>query len=324
MRKEEFLKEQISHWKYWPFFPITDLSKAISLGEGNTPLIQSKKFENFLLKFEGMNPTGSFKDRGSAIEISKAFELGVKKVLCASTGNMGASIAAYSNRANIQATVFVPSFAEKNKLKQMNYYGAKVKRINGSYETALNETRKLNKKNKVYLTGDYAFRGEGQKSIGFEILEQLHFEIPDFIVLPIGNGTLIWAVFKACREFKETGLIKKIPKLVGVQAQNCEPIVRAIENNDKIVPIKNPKTIATAICCGNPVDGEEAVFAIKESNGIAISVSEKEIMLAKKELGREGIYAENGGSVAFAGAKKMNLNEKGKSVIIVSGHGLKD
>lgn len=319
---EEFFSMPISHWKYRAFYPIEDESKIVSLGEGATPLISSRDYRNFLFKFEGANPTGSFKDRGSAVEISKALEFREREVLCASTGNMGASVAAYSARAGIKARIFVPSFAPKVKVKQMLAFGAKVKIVKGSYEKAVEKTRALRKKKGYYLTGDYPFRTEGQKSIAFEIIEQLRFECPEYIVCPIGNGTLIYSTYKALKDFRKVGLIDEMPKLVGVQAEKCNPVVRAWSTGEKIIPIKNPKTLATAINCGNPFDGGEALYAIHMSKGEAIDVKEKEILKAQKELASEGIQAEASGAVAFAGAKKLGL--KDLAVIIVSGHGLKE
>src|SRR3989338_8519818 len=161
----DFRKAEVHHWKYWMFYPITDLSSIVTMHEGGTPLIKSSKRKGYYFKFEGVNPTGSFKDRGSSIEVTKARQLGVKEVVCASTGNMGASVAAYSARAGIKATIFLPRFVAKNKIMQIQAHVAGIKRISGDYTTALNATKKLRKKC-VYLTGDYPFRGEGEKSIG--------------------------------------------------------------------------------------------------------------------------------------------------------------
>ncbi|MEW6295258.1 MAG: threonine synthase [Candidatus Diapherotrites archaeon] len=323
VKRYEFLNDQIRHWKYWMFYPIKDLSKIVSLQEGGTPLIHSNKIRDYHFKFEGSNPTGSFKDRGSTVEVSKALELGVKEIACASTGNMGASIAAYSAKAGINATIFVPGFATKEKFAQISAHGARIVRVKGSYDDAVKKTKQLKKKRNVYLMGDYPFRGEGEKSIAFEVIEQLNYEVPDFIVSPIGNGTLIYSVFKGLNEFRKAGLIKKIPRIVGVQVNKCSPVVKAWKNNLKeILVIKNFSTIATAIACGNPVDGLEALHAIKASKGLAEEVTEKEILSAQKELGKEGLYAEPSGAVSFAGAKKLGL--KGRVACIVTGHGLKD
>ena len=180
----------------------------------------------------------------------------------------------------------------------------------------------MREKKGIYLTGDYPYRGEGEKSVGFEIIDQLDWNAPDYIVCPIGNGTLIYAVYKGLFEFKKTGLIKKTPKIIGVQAKGCNPIVSAVKKRKKSFNVvKKPKTVAGAIACGNPVDGLEALDAIYNSKGKAVDVTDKEIISAKKELGKEGIYAEPAGAVAFAGAKKLNL--KGAVVCVVTGHGLK-
>ncbi len=320
--EEEFFSLPPSHWKYAAFYPIESKESIVSLGEGGTPLIQSRDYPNFLFKFEGTNPTGSFKDRGSAVEITKAFEFREKQVLCASTGNMGASVAAYAARAGIKASIFVPSFAPRVKVKQMRELGARVTIVNGSYEKAVEKTRVLRKKKGYYLVGDYPYRTEGQKSVAFEAIEQLRFECPEYMVCPIGNGTLIYSTYKALHDFKKVGLIDEMPKIIGVQASKCNPVVKAWATGERIKPLKNPRTVATAINCGNPFDGREALYAIHMSKGEAIDVSDKEILKAKKELALEGIHSETSGAVAFAGAKKLGL--KDEAVIVVSGHGLKE
>jgi threonine synthase len=323
VNKDNFYQTPARHWKYWAFYPIQDLEKVISMQEGGTPLLQSRNNEDYWFKFEGVNPTGVFKDRGSSVEISRAVELGVKKILCASTGNMGASLAAYAQRAGIKAEIYLPSFASGNKVKQIKGYGAKVKIVKGSYDKALNLTKKVRQKTGVYLTGDYPYRKEGQKSVAFEILDQLHWYSPANIVCPMGNGTLIYAVYKGCLELKKTGFIKKMPRLVGVQAQGCNPIVKAFKaNKTEVKAQKKTKTIATAINCSNPVDGLEALQALKQTKGLAEDVTEKEIREAKKELGREGIYAETSSAATLAGAKKLGL--RGKTVLVITGHGLKE
>ena len=320
--EEEFFSLPVSHWKYRAFYPVEDDSKTVTLGEGSTPLIKSRENRHFHYKFEGVNPTGSFKDRGSTVEITKAREFREREVLCASTGNMGASVAAYSARAGIKARIFVSGFAPRAKVKQMRAFGATVKTVKGGYEKAVEKTMALRKKKGYYLTGDYPYRTEGQKSIAFEIIEQLRFECPEYIVCPIGNGTLIYSTYKGLKDFKKVGLIDEMPKLIGVQAEKCSPVVRAWSTGEKIIPVKNPKTIATAINIGNPFDGREALYAIHMSKGDAVGVKEREILRAQKELASEGIHSEASGAVALAGAKKLGL--KDEAVIVVSGHGLKE
>lgn len=321
LRKKEFLKKPVSHWKYAAFFPIAKKEKIVSLNEGGTPLIKSVSHENVFFKFEGLNPTGSFKDRGSTVEISKAVELGIKKVHCASTGNMGASVAAYCARAGIKAIIVVPRIAEERKVQQMLAHNAEVKRVNGDYTAALNIVRKARKQGNAYIVGDYPFRGEGEKSVGFEIAEQFAWKAPEQVVCPMGNGTLIYAVFKAFNELKITGFVKKTPHLVGVQAEKCDPIVKAFEKHGEIIEIKNPETVATAIACGKPIDGIMALHAIKKSKGTAARVSDREILEAQKALARQGIYAEPSGAAGFAGLKKTSAEKT--TAVIVTGHGLK-
>ncbi|MBW3003697.1 threonine synthase [Candidatus Woesearchaeota archaeon] len=315
---EGFFEGAIHHWKYLPFYPIKDFHKIVSFHEGGTPLIKS----GYWFKYEGVNPTGSFKDRGSTVEITKAREFRVKSVVCASTGNMGASVAAYAARAGMGCSIYVPTIAAKEKILQIKAHGAKVVNVKGDYDKALGMTKELRKDRGVYLTGDYPYRGEGEKSVGYEIIDQLNWEVPDYIVCPVGNATLIYSVFKAVSEFKAVGLIKRIPKIVAVQAKKCNPIVKAFNSKTGLKSIKNPSTVASAIACGNPVDGVKALYGLKKSRGLAVDVSDKEILDSRKELGKKGIFAEPSGAVSFAGAKKLGL--KGDVVCVISGHGLKD
>lgn len=317
VKREEFLNAPIKHWKYWMFYPVKDLRNVVSMHEGGTALIKSRHFKDCWFKFEGVNPTGSFKDRGSTVEITKAIEAGEKEVLCASTGNMGASIAAYSARAGIKASIFVPEFASSEKIRQIKAYGANVKKVKGTYDHALSLTKKIFEKQGKYLSGDYYYRAEGQKSVGFEILEQCSPEMPENIVCPVGNGTLLYAVFKACQEFRKVGLIKGMPRMHAVQALGCNPLRKG-----SVFPVKNPKTEASAIDCGNPVYGLEVLKAVKESKGQVVAVSDQEMAESMKSLASEGLFSELSGAASLAGALKLGL--KGKTVCVVSGHGLKE
>lgn len=324
VRTPDFRSKPVSQWKYLPFYPIKNPALLITLGEGNTPLIPSMKKKEVLFKFEGVNPTGSFKDRGSSIEITFAKEQGVKRVVCASTGNMGASIAAYAERAKMRATIFVPTFAPERKLREIKSYGANVRRVHGNYDDALCASYDaVLKAGKVFLTGDYPLRCEGQKSVAFEIAEQLQFRAPRNVVCPIGNGTLLYALFKGFNELACAGLIGKIPKLFGVQAAGCNPVENAWRNNTAwITPLKRTRTHASAINCGNPVYGLHALKAIRSTNGKCIALTDSELKASQKALAREGIHAELSGSAARGGALKLGL--KGTTVVIVSGHGLKE
>lgn len=324
--REHFIPMQFryippSHMKYYFALPLKNPHSAITMGEGGTPLIKIR--ENLYAKFEGVNPTGSFKDRGSSVEISKAIELGKCEVVCASTGNMGASIAAYASRAGIQATIFLPEFAEQIKVKQMKYYGAKIIKKGRTYTDAMRLSIEYAGKSEAYLTGDYPYRLEGQKTVAYEIADQMNFNVPDNIVLPVGNGTLFYATYKAFKEMMMLDLIKRIPRLIAVQAEGCAPIVNTIKKNSrKIVPIKNPRTIAGAINCDDPVEGYGVLKAIKESHGTAITVSDDEMINTKKELSRFGIYPEISSAAVYAALNKIKI--KGTTVIVITGIGFKD
>lgn len=312
-----------THMKYYFALPLKNPNKAVTLSEGGTPLISIGK--NVFVKFEGVNPTGSFKDRGSSVEISKAVELGKRLVVCASTGNMGASIAAYSAKAGLHAIIFVPKFAERIKLKQMRYYGAKIVQGGSTYSSALLKSVEYAKRNNAYLTGDYPYRLEGQKTVGYEIADQLKLKSPDNIIIPVGNGTLFYATYKAFKEMKLLGIVKKVPKLIAVQAKGCAPIVNAYNKNAKTVrPIKNPKTIAGAINCDNPVEGEGVLRALRYSKGFAVAVSDNEMINAKKELARKGVYAEISSAAAYAAYAKLGEKIKGNTVMVITGIGFKD
>ncbi len=326
---ESFLAEPVWHWKYWMFYPILDLSKKVSFHEGGTPLIKSnffcKELGNLWFKIEGTNPTGSFKDRGSTIEITKAKEVGVNKVCCASTGNMGASVAAYSAKAGIDCKIFLPKDVAAQKVRQIEIYGAEIERVKGTYTDAVKRCGEYSKRTDAYLVGDYVYRGEGEKSIGFEIADQFNWAVPDFIVCPMGNGTMIYAVWDAFNDLMQAGLIDRLPKMVGIQADGCAPIVEAWESMSKIVPMKRPNTVASAIECGDPLDGIKALEAINNSKGFAGTVTDKDILKAKVELGRrEGVFAESAGAASLAGTLKLKDRLKGRIVCLVTGNGLKE
>ena len=319
---EELRKRPFNHWRYREFFPLIELKNIVSLEEGGTALIKSKVYSSLLYKCENLNPTGSFKDRGSTLEVSKAREFGAEEVVCASTGNMGASVAAYCARGRINATIFVPDETLENKIRQIKAYGSDVRVVKGDYTEAKNRAKNAYEKDGIYLMGDYAYRGEGEKSVGFEIMDQT---CPDFIICPIGNGTLIHGMWKGIKEMKLVGLINRLPRLIGVQAKGCNTVVKAFNNDfDHIEPVI-PKTKAEAIACGDPLDGMNALKALRESKGIGIAVSDREIKDARKELAREGIFAELSGAASLAGYKKLRGELLDfNMLLLVTGHGLKD
>ncbi|NIO19427.1 MAG: threonine synthase [Candidatus Aenigmarchaeota archaeon] len=329
--KEILRSRSFNHMRYRELYPVR---KPVSIQEGGTPLIRSNNIEhslglNFQLWFknECVNPSGSFKDRGSSIEIAKAKEFREKKVICASTGNMGASVSAYSGIANLECLIFTPEDAIPVKLEQILGYGAKLYQISGSYSQAAKLVETANKNYGIYLLGDYLYRREGTKSVGFEILDQLDFKTKNtYIVSPVGNGTLISAIWKSIKEFETLGLIKDKPILIGIQAEGCNPVVKAFRNGENVKEAKRPKTLAVAIECGDPLDGGRALDSVKESGGFMESVSDGDILKAREMLARkEGLFAEPAGAVSLAGLIKIKRKIKPKSrvICIVTGHGLK-
>ncbi len=325
--RDEFMRSQPTHWKYWAFMPVKDLSKTITMGEGGTPLLENKRLSKagrLLIKYEAANPTGSFKDRGSSLEIAKALEFKKHKVALASTGNMGASMAAYAAFAGLECKVFIPDIVGREKITQIKAYGAETIFVEGDYSVAMKRAEEYVLSNSdSFLTGDYPWRSEGTKTVGFEIADQLYWHVPDYVVVPVGNGTLIWSIYEAFRELSLVGITDKIPRIIGVQVENCAPVVHAWENGlSEIIPVRNPDTIATAIACGDPIDGLAALRAIRDSGGLAIKVSDDEALSARDTLARNGIFVEPSGAVAYAGFLKKEL--PGTVVCLATGHGLKD
>jgi len=331
--------EPPSVWKYRAFMPILDDSKIITLQEGGTPLYRCDRLAREVgvrelhVKYEGANPTGSFKDRGMTVGVTKALEFGLRTVACASTGNTSASLAAYAAKAGLRCVVLLPEGkVAAGKLAQAMMYDAQIIAIEGNFDQALALVRRLcDERGDIYLLNSVnPFRPQGQKSIGFEIADQLGWEPPDRVVVPMGNCANIWAIYKGFFEFDAVGLTKGIPKMTGIQAEGAKPIVDAIKRGlKKFVPVKNPETIATAIRIGNPVSGPKALRAIRASKGTAEAVSDEEIIEAQKSLAKlEGIGVEPASASAIAGLKKLveqgAVERDERVVCIATGNVLKD
>ena len=302
----------------------------ITLHEGNTPLIYSKYLSKaagiaceVYLKYEGLNPTGSFKDRGMTVAVSKACEQGSKAVICASTGNTSASAAAFAAAAGIKCIVLIPSGAiALGKLSQALIHGAEVLAVEGNFDDALELVREIAERYPITLVNSLnPFRIEGQKTGSFEICDSFR-EAPDYHLIPVGNAGNITAYWKGYKEYKKDGKIKRLPKMLGFQAEGAAPIVRGHL-------IKHPETIATAIRIGNPASWKQAEEARDESGGLIDMVSDKQIIDAYKLLAeKEGIFVEPASAACIAGllklAKKEYFKKATKMVCILTGHGLKD
>jgi threonine synthase len=339
LKKSNWQDLPLSVWRYKEFMPIRDSSKIISLNEGGTGLhlcrhlASSLGIKNIYIKNEGENPTGSFKDRGMTVGITKAMELNMKTVICASTGNTSASLAAYAAKAGLQCIVLIPSGKiAQGKLAQAMIYGAKVVQILGNFDHALNIVLKLSEVHReIYLLNSInPYRLEGQKSLAYEICDQLNRVSPDRVILPVGNAGNISAIWKGFREFHKLGLINKFPKMTGIQAEGAAPIAHAIKNGKKeIVPVDKPETIATAIRIGAPISWKKALKAIRESMGTAETVTDEEILEAQKMLARsEGLFVEPASASSIAGLKKLvkagTIDKDEVVVCVATGHGLKD
>ncbi|KZX16988.1 threonine synthase [Methanobrevibacter filiformis] len=323
-------------WKYKEFMPV-DEKKIVSLDEGGTPFCKCNKIGEDLgvdlyVKVEGSNPTGSFKDRGMSVGVTKAMELGVDTVGCASTGNTSASLAAYAARAGLRSIVLLPEGkVALGKLAQAMFHGAEVLSVDGNFDEALKTVSQLALEKYLYLLNSInPYRLEGQKSIGFEIVNDLGWESPDRIILPVGNAGNISAIWKGISEFYNAGYIEDKPMMTGIQAVGAAPIVNAFNKKSmKIDPITNPETIATAIRIGDPVSYTKALNAIYDSEGYAETVTDDEILDAQKLLGRkEGIGIEPASAASIAGLKKLRESgviDKGEKIVcVVTGHLLKD
>jgi threonine synthase len=267
------------------------------------------------------------------VGVTKAVELGVKSVICASTGNTSASLAAYAAKAGLQCAVLIPSGKiAYGKLSQAMIYGAKVIQVRGNFDESLKIVLKLSEKHQtIYLLNSInPFRIEGQKSLGFEICDQLNQEAPDRIIVPVGNAGNISAIWKGFSEFHELGVVEALPKMTGIQAAGAAPIAQAIKNGkDTIVPVSTPETVATAIRIGAPVSWKKAITAIRESHGTAEMVADEEILSAQRILARvEGLFVEPASASSIAGLIKLvengRIDKEERIVCVTTGHGLKD
>jgi len=325
----------MGYWKglihaYREYLPVSEKTPIITLYEGNTPLIKAQRIPDMLkvgvelyFKFEGLNPTGSFKDRGMTMAISKAAESGKRAVICASTGNTSASAAAYAARAGMKAFVVLPKGAVAlGKLSQAIIYGAKVIALLGNFDDALFIVRKIGEILPVEVVNSVnPYRIEGQKTAAFEIVDALG-DAPTYHFIPVGNAGNITAYWKGYKEYHAIGKSKKLPIMMGYQAEGSAPIVKGY-------PIKNPQTIATAIKIGNPYSWRNAIQAAKESNGKIDAVTDDEILYAYNLVAScEGVFCEPASAASVAGfiksAKEGIFKEGDVVVCTLTGSGLKD
>ncbi len=312
---------------YKQYLPISSKTPIISLNEGNTPLIFSKEISDLIgnktkvyLKFDGLNPTGSFKDRGMTMAISKAKEEGIEAVICASTGNTSAAAAAYASKGGLKSYVVIPEgFVAQGKLAQALMYGAEIVSIKGNFDKALEIVRELSSNYPIKLVNSVnPFRIQGQKTAAFEIVDDLGFA-PDWLCIPMGNAGNITAYWLGFKEYSKVKRNLKLPKMMGFQSEGSAPLV-------KNIIVENPETIATAIRIGNPVNREKAKIVKKESKGDFQSVTDNEIINAYKILAKEGVFCEPASAASLAGLikNKNRIKKESTIVCVLTGNGLKD
>ena len=336
---DEFEGEGSGVWRYHAALPF---DVGVTLPEGNTPLHEVPRIEESVgvdslrVKHEGMNPTGSFKDRGMTVGVRVAQEVGVDRLACASTGNTSAALAAYGARAGLETLVLLPAGkVAAGKIAQASLHSARILEVDGNFDQCLDIVQNLAELGEAYLLNSLnPFRLEGQKTIGLEIMEE-HYEdygeYPDRIVLPVGNAGNTAALYKCFRELVNSGAITEdqVPKLTGVQAEGAAPMVEAIEaGNDEVRRWEDVETIATAIRIGNPVNAPKALPGVRATGGTAVAVSDDEITDAQREIAGEGVGVEPASAASVAGLHKLReqgVVEDDESVVcLTTGHLLKD
>ena len=337
-RASDDTRDRSGVWRFREFLPFDEDTRIVSLAEGNTPLYDAPRSADYCrltqlkLKHQGCNPTGSFKDTGMTAAVTQARKLGARVVVCASTGNTAASLAAYAARAELVCAIIVPGGQVSDaKLAQALDYGAKVLEIEGNFDSCMNAIREVSEDASIYLVNSInPFRIEGQKTVAFELAEQLDWQVPDHLVLPGGNLGNSSAFGKGFRELLKIGLIARQPKITVVQAAGAAPFARFYSDPEQhgFVNEEHPKTLASAIKIGAPVSWQKAWRAVSETGGSVITVSEQEIADAKALIGRDGIGCEPASATTVAGIRKLvadgAIKEDETVVAVLTGHLLKD
>jgi threonine synthase len=323
-------------WRYRELLPIEETTENTPLRVGNSPLYEEPRLAAELglgrlwVKDDGQNPTASLKDRASAMAVAKAREAGAKVIACSSTGNAASSLAGNAAAAGLKTYIFVPSRAPKGKVAQLMTFGATVISVEGSYEETFELSRQAIDKwgwyNRNAAINPYL--SEGKKTVSLEIMEQLNWQVPDYLAISVGDGCTIAGVWKGLKDLYAIGFIDRLPRLISAQAEGCCPLNRAIAEDQPWRPMEE-NTLADSIAVGVPRNADKALMAIRESHGIVVNVSDQEIMAAQKLLGQTcGVFGEPAGVTGTAGVKKLCgqgvLGKNDTVVSVVTGNGLKD
>ena len=324
---EKILKRSPTLWRYREAIPIHNDQSILSMNEGFTPLEEIEFNGNpVLIKIDYLFPTGSYKDRGATVLISKMKEWGIKKVVEDSSGNAGSAIAAYCAKAGIECKIYVPHTASPGKLVQIQAYGATLKKVAGSRERTAEKAMEAASKIPYASHCWNPFFLHGTKTFAFEVWEQMDWKTPDTLVLPIGHGTLFLGAYIGFKELKEAGMIKRIPKMVGIQSASCAPLYQAFKEGWRETrPVEKKETLAEGIAIAEPVRGRQILEVIRETGGEVLVVTEKEIKEALKEMGRKGHFIEPTSAATIAGLKKYLRKKRRKETVIstLTGMGLK-
>lgn len=312
-------------WRYREALPIDRDDNVVSFGEGMTPMIPVDLGRGtLLLKLDQLFPTGSYKDRGAAVLISKAKELRIDRVVEDSSGNAGCAIAAYAARAGIACEILVPETTSPGKLAQILFYGARLRRIPGTREDTANAALSAAETSYYASHSWNPFFCQGTKTFAYEVWEQLGFRVPDALLLPAGNGTLVIGSYIGFRDLRENGLADRVPRILAVQAENCAPLLAMFrEGLDAVPAIGTRETIAEGVAIAAPVRGKEVVDIIRETGGEVFAVSDEEVKRALVLLGRKGLYVEPTSALAVAAFLKYPGEAGGEVVAPLTGHGLK-
>ena len=324
---EKIKTRQPTMWRYREAIPIGDDANIISFDEGFTPLTEVDfDGKHVLIKQDHLFQTGSYKDRGASVLISKVNELRIGKVVEDSSGNAGCAIAAYCAKAEIGCEIFVPEATSAGKIAQIQYYGAKLNRVPGTREDTAAAVLEAAAKDYYASHSWNPFFFHGTKTFAFEVCEQLGWKAPDSIVLPVGNGTLLLGCHIGFEELLSASIVEKMPKIIAVQSAHCAPLYKAFkDNSDSIPPIETKETIAEGIAIAEPIRGKQIIEAVRNSGGSFITVDESEIKESLKEICEKGFYIEPTSAATIAGLKSY-LAESDSDEVVVSvftGHGLK-
>ncbi len=327
-----------SMWRYSPLMPVTVDSRARHLRCGWSPLYRLPELASELgvralfIKDDGRNPTGSMKDRASAVAVDRALGLGKRIVACSSTGNAASSLSGFAAVGGLQTYIFVPHTAPEAKVTQLLIYGSYVLLVRGDYAEAFDlSTRAIERHgwyNRNCAINPYLL--EGKKTVAMEIAEQLQWNVPDYVFISVGDGCCVSSLYKGFSDLVEVGLIERIPRLVGVQAEGCQPIHRAIQERADRVTFGPAETLADSIDVGAPRNWAKALRAIRRSGGTTVAVTDEEILNAMRLLARKsGVFGEPAGVTGFAGLVKMatqggGLSSSDRVAVVVTGNGLKD